>query len=98
MILFVPDAHGIGETMRDDEVREALHRQAEKILPQAKRLASAAKLPQLAAAMEIEDGTRPRGRPFSRVIVNHHEGEKHEFGDNNTTRRRILGQAANVKL
>lgn len=96
IVVWVPDYSGIREVMQSDKVREALHHHAEQILPRAKELAKAAKLPEFAVSLKVEDGTRPKGRPYSRVTADHPDGEKIEWGDTNTNRRRILGQAANI--
>lgn len=39
-----------------------------------------------------EDGTRPKGRPYSRIIVRASD----EFGDSETKRRRLLGRVINL--
>lgn len=43
----------------------------------------------------IEEGTRPKGRPYARVVVDGGAGE--EYGDSKTTRRRRLGRATDAK-
>lgn len=95
--VFIPDPDGIRELMQSDEIRAELHDVAEKILPVAQRLAGAAKQHAFQAALKLQDGTRPKGRPYSRVIADYPDGEKVEFGDTAHARRRILGQAANIK-
>ena len=41
--------------------------------------------------LSTEDGTRPKGRPFSRVLSSDVEGE---WGTSRVEQRRILGRAA----
>jgi hypothetical protein len=92
---FIPDYSGVGEIMRDEAVLAALHTTAAEILPKAVSLAEAATLPEYAAALRVEDGIRPKGRPFSRVIADDPQATAVEYGDGHVPRRRILGQAAN---
>jgi hypothetical protein len=91
---FVPDHAGIGEIMRSDEVRAGLHATAEALLPKAEALAKDANLPEYAASLRVEDGTRPKGRPYSRLIADDPAATAHEHGDTHVERRRILGQTA----
>lgn len=95
---FVPDYQGIGDVMRTDEVRNALHQVAAQIAPQARAIAEGEHLDVFADAITVEDGTRPKGRSFSRVTADDPDAEAHEFGDTNTQRRRVLGRAAGVAV
>jgi hypothetical protein len=96
MFKFIPDYSGIGELMRSDEVRQALAHTSEEMLPIAQGLAAQANLPAYAAALRVEDGTRPKGRPFSRLIADDPDATAIEHGDTHVPRRRILGQTANA--
>ena len=91
---YLPDYAGVGELMRSDAVTEALSEVSAKMLPEARSLAAAANLPEYAAALRVEDGVRPKGRPFSRVIADDPAATAHEYGDGHVPRRRILGQVA----
>lgn len=94
----VVDFEGIGELMRSEQVRAALHDAAVPILARAKALAGQAKLDEYEKSLRIEDGVRPKGRPFSRVVADHPDATAFEWGDTNTSRRRILGEAANTQV
>lgn len=78
------------------KVRRALTVQALRIAPRARSLARSEGLDSAARSVHVKEGTRPKGRPYSYVIMDHEDGEKHEFGDTNTARRRILGRAGNA--
>ncbi len=95
---FVADFQGIGEVMRSDQVQAALHDAAVPILARAKALAGQAKLDEYEKSLRIEDGVRPKGRPFSRVVADHQDATAIEWGDTNVKRRRILGEAANTQV
>lgn len=77
----------IVEAMQSETVREALKARAARIAARARALASAE-----APDMRIEqiDGTRPKGRPYSRVTGSDID---QEWGTSRTERRRILGRA-----
>lgn len=78
----------IEEAMRSKAVRDGLAAKADKVAAAAKSIASAE-----APKTEItrEDGTRPKGRPYSRVLSSDMDGE---WGTAFTEQRRILGRAA----
>lgn len=95
---FVADFGGIGELMRSEQVRAALHDAAIPILVRAKALAGQAKLDEYEKSLRIEDGVRPKGRPFSRVVADYQDATAFEWGDTNKGRRRILGEAANAQV
>ena len=78
---------GIGEAMRSRQVREGLREKADEIASRARRID-----PEFGEGVRVEDGTRPRGRPYSRVV--HDTGADMEFGSSKTERRRVLGRAA----
>jgi len=97
-IEFIPDYEGIGELMRSADVRAALHDTAEQVWARAKSFAGEAKLDAYEASLRVEDGTRPKGRPFSRVVADDASAEAIEWGDTHVARRRILGRAANTTI
>lgn len=84
------------EILQLDGVRKALHQTAEKIAPRAKSIARSEGFDEFAASITVEDGTRPKGRPYSYVLADTPEGERREYGDSNTGRRRILRRAGGV--
>jgi hypothetical protein len=92
------DYRAIGEIMRSQPVRRALRERAEPIAERARALARSDGLDELAEAIRIEDGTRPRGRPYSQVVIDHPDGEIYEFGTTKTEARRLLGRAADVEI
>lgn len=71
---------------------------AEQVLTKAQQLARAEGETQFAESLHIETGVRPKGRPFIQVVADDPLAERTEFGDTNTTRRRILGRAAGVTI
>lgn len=99
VVKYVPDYDGLKELLADPAIVAALHEvAAQQILPAAKALAQQAKLPEYAASLRVEDGVRPKGRSYSRVIADDPNATAVEYGDNDTERRRILGRAANVQV
>lgn len=90
----------IDRAARTDTVRKALADKADRILPRAKRLALSANMPDFAAALHREDGTRPgtkseKGikRPFSRVIADNEAAESQEHGNVGVPKAAILRRA-----
>jgi hypothetical protein len=81
---------GIGAAMRVPKVRAALREQANRIAARARSLDSAEGGD---ARITVQEGTRPRGRSFARVVSDDVEGE---FGSSKTARRRTLGRAADI--
>lgn len=82
----------IVEAMQKPVVRDALKNKAEKIASTHDRLADAEGSDNRA---RVESGTRPKGRPFSNVVVD--GGAADEWGDSKTERRRRLGRASNTE-
>ena len=78
------------DAMQSQPVRAALHNRAEKILNRGKQLAAQNEDTQ-GMSLWIEDGTRPKGRPFSAVKANDAD---QEHGTMYREKRRILGRAA----
>lgn len=66
-------------------VRERVARVADRMYGQAVTLAKAEGV---TAPIAREDGTRPQGRPYSRIAIRAAD----EFGDSRTRRSRILGR------
>lgn len=81
---------GIGQVMGLPQVRQALRAQAMLIAPRARQIAAAE---QVDTEITVTDGTRPRGRSYSRVSSTNVAAE---FGAGKTARRRILGRAADI--
>lgn len=81
------DYRGIGELMREPGIRAALHDRAEVIASRARQLATAERLK---AEIEVTDGTRPRGRPYSQVSAEHPDGG---WGGTDTQRTDLLIEA-----
>lgn len=78
-----------GDAMRSQVTRRKCAQVADRIASAARGIASAEGVE---VAVGREDGTRPKGRPFSRVTV----GSAAEFGDQFKPRRRILARAASA--
>lgn len=74
------------QVMQSAGVRRTLDKVAGRVAAEANRLASAQGLGSAARV----DGTRPRGRPYARVLMSGSQ----EWGNHKEPRRRILGQAA----
>lgn len=95
---FIPSPHGVGEAsvlaVADSKIQDV----AQQIFDEAQRLARAEGLSAYADSMRITTGARPKGRGFREVIADDPDGEKYEWGDSDTERRRILGQAAGVQI
>lgn len=95
---FKADFKGIGQLMRSPEVRARLAARAQPIVGTARAIARSAGDADLADSYRAEQGTRPRGRPYARIITDHSAGEAREYGDEGVDRLRILGRAANVDV
>lgn len=80
----------IEEAMRSAETRAGLGARAESIRGRAASLAAAEDT--RTQTPRVESGTRPKGRPYSRVTID--DGAAQEWGTSRTQRRRILGRAA----
>lgn len=78
------------DAMQSKPVRDALRNRAEKILKRGNELAAENEDTQN-MELWIEDGTRPKGRPFSAVKANDAE---QEHGTMYREKHRILGRAA----
>ena len=78
------------DAMQSQAVRNALRNRAEKILKRGYELAAENEDTQR-MVLWVEEGTRPKGRPFSAVKANDAE---QEHGTMYREKRRILGRAA----
>lgn len=79
----------VGDVMRSKGVRDALDKKADKVRDRADQLAQAEGVD---LELEQSSGTRPKGRPYSRVEAP--DGAKQEWGTSRTDRKRIMGRAA----
>lgn len=69
---------------------------AQAVFERAKQIASDEGATEFAAALRLVTQQRPGGRWEMEIIADTKAGEAVEFGDTNTTRRRILGRAGGV--
>jgi hypothetical protein len=98
-IRYVPDYHGTAEAVFGLEmVTAVLQDVADEVLKRAKELAAEAGQDDFAASLHMELQTRPKGRTQALVIADSDNAEAVEYGDTNTQRYRILGQAAGVQV
>jgi len=74
--------------VQSPQVRAALAAKAARIATRARQMNAAEDGD---ADISTEAGTRPQGRPYSRVVSTDAEGE---FGTQAVPRRRLLGRAA----
>jgi len=74
------------------KVRKALADRARAIAARADQLAT--QPPAYEMNAKVEEGIRPKGRPYARVIS--YDADQ-EFGTYGIKRRRILGRAADIK-
>ena len=82
----------IGEVMRLPKVRDALHRQAAAIADRARGQAGSG---QVADSIFVVDGTRPKGRPYSRAVSDPGTGTRTGVGKNE--RRLLLLRSADAR-
>lgn len=78
----------IRDAMQKQAVRDGLERTARQKQSRAESLAASEGVE---LESEVISGTRPKGRPYSRV-QSRNVGQ--EWGDSKTARRRVLGRAA----
>lgn len=78
----------VGDAMRNDKVRRALDAKARQVKARADQIAASEGV---RMTTEITSGTRPKGRPYSRVESP--DGAGQEWGTARTPRRRVLGRA-----
>lgn len=81
---------GIGQAMHHHEVRRALRKRAQGIAQRARGIANAEGVE---ASISVEEGVRPKGRRYARVVSDRADAE---WGNRNEVRRNILGRAANL--
>lgn len=87
---------GIREAMQGPQVRAGLSARAAPIAARARQLAASQGLTAVGAGIRVEDGTRPRGRPFSAVVSPNSAAVEAEHGATPTTRRRLIQRAADI--
>lgn len=97
-IRYTPNREGIGEASVLAAAAPQIRDLADEIAANARTIAAAEKHPAFANAIRVEVSTRPKGRGEVKVIADLADGEKVEFGDNSTSRRRVLGRAAGVSI
>lgn len=78
-----------GDAMRSRPARAKCAQVADRIASTLRAMASAERLD---VTISRQDGTRPRGRPFSRVTMSGDD----EWGASGTPRRRIMARAASA--
>ncbi|MBL3670808.1 HK97 gp10 family phage protein [Streptomyces sp. M2CJ-2] len=93
-IRFEFDPTCLPEVMRSQQVRGALRKTAEEIVPRAKALARSEIGAEFADSITVSEEIRPRGRPTAKVIADREDASDHEYGSSSTERRRVLGRAA----
>lgn len=85
-IVLSPDT--IRATMQSEPVRAALRAKAQDVKGRADSIAATE---DVEARFWTEEGTRPKGRSYARVLC---DNVDQEFGTSKTARRRILARAA----
>lgn len=98
MLKYVPSRAGIGEASVLAVAEPLIQAAAEQVLQRAKEIAESEGLAEYAATLRIVTGVRPKGRGYRQILADDPSGEKYEWGDDDTERRRILGQAAGVTV
>lgn len=78
----------IKKAAQSAQVRAALSVKARKVQNRAEAIAASENVK---LNSSVRDGTRPKGRPYSRVES---PNVSQEWGSSSTARRRILGRAA----
>ncbi|MBW8171795.1 hypothetical protein K0651_01865 [Ornithinimicrobium sp. Arc0846-15] len=78
----------IERAMQAPAVRAGLSARADKVSTRAKAIAASEDVDM---KIQRRDGTRPKGRPYSRVST---DNADQEWGTSNTEKRRVLGRAA----
>ncbi|MCF7550973.1 hypothetical protein [Pseudonocardia sp. WMMC193] len=89
---------GIRQVMQLPVVREALTARARPIAARAAAIASGQGLPEVSSSIDVENGTRPRGRTYSRVVSAPPNSLTRGQSVSSTDRRRILARAADINL
>jgi hypothetical protein len=83
-----PSYEFVGDAMRLPAVRAGLRAKAEALARRADALGASEGVKM---ASRVKDGTRPKGRPYSRIES---DNVKQEWGSRDSERRRILGRVA----
>ena len=84
---FMISQKSIMEAMQHKAVRDRLEAKANEVAARAKSIAGSEKVD---AEFDVKTGTRPKGRPYARVICSNPD---QEFGTSKTARHRILGRS-----
>lgn len=79
------------QIIQSKKVRDALAQKAEQLAAHARSLAAEERVD---TKIEVVNGTRPKGRPYSRVTSSNLAAE---HGDSWTRRARILGRTVHGK-
>lgn len=95
--LYLP-YEAIGEVMRSEGIKHELKVKADDLEPKIVKAYEDANLADAAAATKVDEGVRPKGRPYAQVTVDDSNATAYEFGDSDVERRRILGKVANVQV
>jgi hypothetical protein len=86
---YASDYQLVREVMQSKRVRAKLAEVAQRGVPVTDARAAAERV---AARAQLTHGTRPRGRPYSRIALN----GTTEWGDYRTPRRRVLASVASI--
>lgn len=78
----------IVQAMQSQKVRDALSARRNVARRKAEQIMDSE---QVDGTLTVEDGTRPRGRPYARLLL---DNSDQEWGTGNAERRRVLGRAA----
>lgn len=68
----------VADVLQSSGVRQAINAERDKIAQRAKGIASSEKIP---GKVTTEDGVRPKGRPYARVLF---DNADQEFGTSKT--------------
>lgn len=98
VIKFIPSEKGLGEISALATGEPEFQVLAKAILAKAQQLAKDAGLDDYEANLRIEQGVRPKGRGYVRVIADDPTATAVEYGDDDMERLRILGQASGVTI
>lgn len=91
MAEFELSGKSIVQAMQSPSVRAALREKAEVIAAKARGIAAS---DGFAMEVEVEEGTRPKGRPYARVTS---PDVDQEHGTQFVPKRRVLGRAAETE-
>lgn len=95
---YVPNRRGIGESSVEAAVDPIMEKAAQQIMDRAKQIAQSEGMAAYADALRVDEGTRPKGRGYRRVIADTGDATALEHGDTGKARLRILGRAAGIQI